>query len=547
MKRTTAILLIGLAALLAACSKSTGHACRHDSDCDSDQVCFVDGCGNPGKDIRAEITPNSSIGRYAQDVAIDEISARIDLHAPGPAILEGSVSFDPPPLEPPNSTLLVALRGQGESELIPGVLRSFDSNLRPDQPTGSSYTLAASSGVYSVTANASTSDSGVPPLFSQARTILRSGKARLDLLFAAAPTYRVSGQLFVPMTGDPPQRPDMQVQALSDATTLKPVSQRILVKREEPDLGQFNLVLAPSVFQTRSFVIQATPKVPSTLAPQKIFPPVAVIDNPPALNLDMGPYGDAVELSGMTLTMRGEPIPNATVYVEGTVAGGGTFRSQAILTDENGNFSKLTTLRSAPTGTSTLWVIPPSQSNAGILRTTVAARAPGPLGAFVCPNKVVVQGNLSRADGSAAPGVRVVVVPIAALPGKPLPASGAQTTTDETSSFTIKLDPATYRLDFIPGEQLPRVSRFVTVTAEPDLSGNFRALQLSDFTLSKGRRVTGNVFAFADPEASQATLAPSASVRLFRLVQFDGKQSSVLLAETVSDGRGMYSLTLPTR
>src|SRR5262249_41205613 len=306
--------------------------------------------------------------------------------------------------------------------------------------------------------------------------------------------------------------------------------------------GSFRLVLAPSVYQTRSFVIQAAPKDPTALAPQKIFPPVAVIDNPPALNLDMGAYGNAVELSGTILDRHGEPVANALVYVEGTVGGDGTFRSQAVLTDENGNFSKLTTLRSAPTGNSTFWVIPPSQSSAGILKTTVAVRTQGPLGLFTCPDKVVVQGDLFKADGSAAPNVRVVAVPIAALPGKPLPASGAQTTTDETSSFTIRLDPASYRLDFIPSEQLPRVSRFVTVTAEPDSSGTFRVLQLSDFSLSKGRRVTGNVFAFADPDASQATLAPSASVRLFRPVQFDGRPSSVLLGETVSDGRGMYTL-----
>lgn len=541
VKRSATILLIGFAALITACSKSTGHACSHDSDCDSDQVCFVDGCGDPGKDIRAEITPNSSVGRYAQDVAVDGISARLDLHAPGPAILEGSIRFDPPPLELPNSTLLVALRGQGESELIPGVLRSFDSNLLPNQPSGSSYSLAANSGRYSVTA--SVSEAGAPPLFTQASAILRSGRMTLNLLFAAAPTLTVFGHLS-PARGEPPEWPEMQVQALSDATTLRPVSQRVPVRSD----GEFGpLILSPAVFQTpRSFVIQATPKDPNAFAPQKIFPPVPV-DNPPALNLDMGGYGSAVELSGTILTMRGEPVPNATVYVEGTVGGGGTFRSQSVLTDGDGTFTKLTTLRSAPTGTSTLWVIPPSQSNAGILRTTVAVRAPGPLSAFVCPNKVVIQGNLSRADGSAAPGVRVVAVPIAALPGKPLPASGAQTTTDETSSFTIRLDPATYRLDFIPGEQLPRVSRFVTVTAEPDSSGNFRVLQLSDFTLSKGRRVSGNVYAFADPDAAQATLAPSASVRLFRLVQFDGKQSSVLLAETVSDGRGTYNLTLPTR
>src|SRR5262249_40981467 len=337
-------------------------------------------CGNPGKDIRAEITPNSSVGRYAQDLAIDEISARVDLHAPGPAILEGLIRFDPPPLETPNVSLLVAVRGQGESELIPGVLRSFHSNVRPDHPSGSNYALAASSGVYSVTGNASATGSSdidlPPPLFTQASTILRSGKIRLDLRFAAAPTYRVQGLL----TGD--SLPEMQVQALSDATTLKPVSQRVAAT------GGFTLVLPPSVYQTRSFVIQAMPKDPSALAAQKIFPPVAVIDNPPALNLDMGPYGDAVELSGMILGLHGQPVANASVYVEGVVGGGGTFKSQAVLTDENGTFSRLTTLRSAPTGTSTLWVIPPSLSSAGILKTTVAVRKQGPLRVFTCPGDV---------------------------------------------------------------------------------------------------------------------------------------------------------------
>jgi hypothetical protein len=272
-----------------------------------------------------------------------------------------------------------------------------------------------------------------------------------------------------------------------------------------------------------------------------------VVDNPPQLNLDMGAYGSAVELSGTILTLRGEPVPNATVYMDGPVGGGGSFRSQSILTDANGNFSRLTTLRSAPSGTSNLWVIPPPESNAGILKATVAVRAQGPIGIFTCPDKVVVQGNLFRADGGSAPGVRVAAVPIAALPSKPLPASGAQTVTDENSSFAIRLDPATYRLDFIPPEHLPRVSRFVTVTADVDSSGNLRPLQLSDFTLSKGRRISGNIYDLGDTAGAQATLAPFASLRLFRLVQYDGKQSSVLLAETVSDGRGAYNLTLPTR
>ncbi len=535
MKRRAVTLLLGLAASIAACSKHSGQACKRDSDCDSDQVCFVDGCGDPARDIRVEVTPSSSIGRYAQDLAIDEVRAHEDLQVPSPAILEGSINTSGP--NPPDLTSSgVAIRAQGESELIPGVLRSFESTLHADLQNGSNYSLPVSSGIYSVVANTLDVSPFRPPLFNRVSTTLRSGTFRLDLLFATAPTYAVQVQLSVPSPGT-----EMQIQALSDAVTLRPLSQRVTVPT-----GAVTLVLSPTVFQTRSFVVQATPKDPSALVPQKTFPPVVVVDNPPLLSLDMGAYGSPVEVSGTVVTLRGEPIANATVYVEGVVGGGGIFRSPGVLSDSGGNFS-LTTLRSAPNGTSTLWAIPPAQSSSGILKTAVAVTAPSAIGVFPCPDKVLVQGSLSKADGSAAPGVRVVAVPVEAVLGKPLPANGGQTATNDDSSFSIKLDPATYRLDFIPGEQLPRVSRFVTVTADADGSGGFKPLQLSDFNLSNGRRITGIVYAFADPSDAQATVAPSASLRFFRLINFQGRQSSVLLAETVSDGRGFYRVTLPTR
>jgi hypothetical protein len=42
--------------------------------------------------------------------------------------------------------------------------------------------------------------------------------------------------------------------------------------------------------------------------------------------------------------------------------------------------------------------------------------------------------------------------------------------------------------------------------------------------------------------------APFTSLRFFRLINdLDGRPSSVLLAETVSDARGTYSVSLPSR
>jgi hypothetical protein len=91
------------------------------------------------------------------------------------------------------------------------------------------------------------------------------------------------------------------------------------------------------------------------------------------------------------------------------------------------------------------------------------------------------------------------------------------------------------------------VSRFVTVPANVDASGRLQPVELPEFTLSRGRRVTGTISSIprwlATPEPMPA---PFASVKFFRLVTFDGTPSSLLLAETVADAAGNYSVMLPT-
>jgi hypothetical protein len=550
-KSCSVVLLACSLPFVGACHKS--HSCFRDSDCPDNEVCFVDGCGDPGQGIRVEVSPQSSAGRFAQDLALDDIHARQDLQLSFPAVLEGSIKFqesEPPQVVPYSGR--ISVRGQGESEIIPGVTRTFDVTLALSQGgsadpafscpggPGTVWCLPVNAGVYSITVN--TLDLDKPPATTQTRTAVRPGLiSTIDFLLGAfSPTYNVSGQITAPV--DPAT---LDLQAFTDPISLHPLSQRVGANHR----GEFTLYLAPSTLLIHNFVIQVSPHDATAPVPQKIFGPFSAIPNPPGLNLDMGSYGERVVVSGQIVDSHQSGISNATVYVDGRVGGGGTFRSQAVLTDSSGNFS-LSTLRSAPDASSTFWAIPPTQSSSGILRLPLAIRSGGPmpLGAIACPDKVIVQGKIYNSDDSIASGVRVMATPINALGGLPLPANGSQDITDATSSYSLKLDPAVYRLDFIPGDQRPRVSRFATVAADPDPSGGFRLVQLDDVALSNGRRITGSVFAVVNLGDDHTQIAPSTSLRFFRLItDLDNRPSSVLLAETVSDGRGMYSVSLPSR
>lgn len=256
----------------------------------------------------------------------------------------------------------------------------------------------------------------------------------------------------------------------------------------------------------------------------------------------MGDFGTPVTLRGRVIDQDGQPVPQATVYVQGKVGGGGQYSSRKVLTDTNGVFEFLT-LPSAPDSSMTLYAAPPPGSSAGLtLKPVTVPRGSTTLVQDVaCGPRMKVRGRLQLPDGSQwAPGVKVVAESVGELPGWPRPSFivEALRPTDDQGRFELALDPGQYRFDFIPTDGLPRVSRIVTVRPG-------EVQELTTFTLSKGRRISGLVSITGQRVMQPA--APYASVRFFRVVNVEGKPSSLLLAQTLTDQNGTYSTSLPTR
>ncbi|WNG47808.1 carboxypeptidase regulatory-like domain-containing protein [Archangium minus] len=532
---TTSVLL---AALVAGCAPGHDYdtfiGCRSDSECDEDEVCFIDGCGNPGKDIVVEVVPNPKAGLHAQDFRVDDLRSQQNIELLDPATLQGQVL-----VQGESSTsgypASVTLRMTGESLLIPGVRRYHESTFVPQN---GGYSLPVASGHYSVTLLATNSEQ--PPLTST-RDVQPGRAVSLDFLLPdTSKLVRLSGAV-VDQAGKP-MDVDMEVQALDDQ--LRPLSQRVLATRLAE--GKFTLALPPSAAQRDTVILQVLPTSAASLVPQKLFTVSPRPDRQQTLS--MGDYGEPVRFLGRVLNRTGQPVPHASVYLAGGVSGGGQYRSQTVLTDENGRF-ELLTLPSGPSSSMTLSVIPPSGSSAGYTQryVNVPRVSVTETQDVVCQERMKVRGSLLKpSDSEPAAGVRVVAEPIEELPGWPRPTVSVEAPrpTDDQGNFELALDPGRYRFDFIPTEDLPIVSRIVLVRPEED-EPSVEPLELTTFTLSKGRRVTGQVN-FNGGRMARVS-APYASIRFFRVVEVEGKPSPLLLAQTLTDQNGNYSTTLPAR
>ncbi len=553
--RRLVALLAGFALSCGAAQSDTeASSCNADRDCSEGQVCFPDGCGDPGADIAIEVVPNAAKGLHAQDFQVFDLKATQNLEVFGAAKLQGEIRRVPPSA-PSNDPALaepysgdVRFQISGASAVIPGVIRRYDARVTPNLGV---YSLPVGAGIYQVTA--APDDLAIPPVVLQDRNIAAGEATRFDVLLAGAGTLvRVDGRL-TRTAGAPFTSAKLQIQTMDELTQL-PLSQRVEVSSgSSTSNGDFYLFLDPSVKKAGRFVLLASPVEAVDTVPQKIF--TAKVGEP-LPELTFGDYGSLVNVTGRLITAGGQPVEGATVYLEGKLEGGATFRSAATTTVvcnpapcvEAGRFV-VKTFPSLADSASMLVAAPPSTSVAGILRKAVTVTTLGAeLGDVASPKKITVNGTLLRPDGTAAAGVRVIAEPLEAVENAALPGGRTEATTGAQGDYALNLDPARYRIDFVPGADLPRVSRFIIVRAEQRVGiapESKQRLDLPPFALSKGRTVAGTISSRENGRAAAA--APYASVRFFRVVTVEGQPSSVLLAESIADAVGGYSVTLPTR
>ncbi|WP_223740253.1 carboxypeptidase regulatory-like domain-containing protein [Corallococcus sp. AS-1-12] len=513
--------------------------CRSDAECAAGQVCFVDGCGNPGGDIVVEVQPHPKAGLLAQDFPVDRLRAEQNLELFSPVRLAGTVTRGttaaadggtaPLPYRAP-----IHLLATGDSRLIPGVARRYETTLTPDD---GAWVLPVGSGRYTVTLTPV--DPALPPLSRDAVVDPSSGGAVAFDLPTASRVVTLTGTLV--LQGSKRVDADMEVQVLDES--LRPLSQRARVAR---DTGAFQLVLSAEDAARATVLLRATPVDAGDLVPWKTF--VVVPSSTLPAPLELGDPGAPVRVEGRVLEMDGQtPMAGARVSLQGRVAGGGTFKGVPVLTDAQGRY-QLTSPPGVAESPLTLVIVPPPGSRSRLTPQQVAVAAVDTvLPDVACPARMTVAGSVRNPEGTGpASGVRVVVEPVGALEGYPQPPLGFESplTTNSEGSFSLALDPGEYRLDFLPGENLPRVSRFVTVpagTSESDV------MTLAAFTLSRGRSLSGRITLPPDPALAPDGIAANASVRFFRVVTVGGRPESILLAQTVSDSTGRYSTVLPTR
>ncbi|MFT3836430.1 MAG: hypothetical protein QM723_05475 [Myxococcaceae bacterium] len=540
------------------------------------ELCFPDGCGDPGSGLVAEISGDSSAGLNPQDFALGDagFAPVQNFSFSEPMTLSGNFQRNTQDATKPvpylYATNLILL---GESALIPGVARSYQASfIGSDQ---GSFSISVGAGTYTTIASAA--DTSVPPLREPGLQIEPGDEAMLTFQFpSVTATLALKGKLIkkTELTVPPTQinltasSQAMNITAYDPNTGLA-LSQVTQVASGFPSsMGDFTIYIDPSARAASAINLVATPKDPNSVMASKIFTlsnsnnPASPYPTGDQLVLEMGDFGDPLPAlylpdAGMTLprvlTSDGQPVANAIVSLEGPVASGGTFKSSAVTTDELGQFS-IASLPSDPQAAFTLTVIPPTTSPAGITKrqVTVTTLNGGTItpGDVLCDDKVVVSGTLQRPDRSTpAAGVLVTAVPISALPGdptQPLPKSVMQTNTDVSGNFKLLLDPRVWRLEFSPGETLPLTSIVLHVAREME-NGQIKPVCLNvncaPFPLWKGRQVGGHVSA---PKSRGGGPAAFSTVRFFRVDSVEQQPSSLLLGEAVVDAQGNYTLVLPT-
>jgi len=528
--------------------------CLTDSDCADGLVCFPDGCGDPTRNLAVEITGGSNVGLFPQDFEVAQLGTTQDFDIKGPLSIVGSFQRERTAgVDPTQRSIYtdeVLVRATGESELIPGVPRSYQA--RFSQTDRGTYSMNVGQGRYTVTALPANLE--VPPQTVPGISVSPDAGATANFAFASVEgAITLSGRLIkkkltVPTPSELYITQDaMDLQAL-DPATQEPLSQRIQTSTGRPGArGDFILVMSPLAAQLPAIELVATAREGGALVPSRRFvltPPFA-----PGLTLELGDFGEPVRMvPGKVLGGDGQPLGGATVVIEGRAAGGGTFRSRLAITDDLGNY-QLDLL--PPEDSFTLTVFPRPGVRFGVTQQLVKLKnAPGSPPVLDppvvrCAERIVVKGEVRLPGG--APAAMLSVRAIETSTGKrPLPLEDVDVLTDAEGTYELPLDPGSWRIEFTPAVELPQTSRLITVSAAAASDGGVTTAQtFAPITLPRGRRLTGAVTSTLSTRGS--TPLVNAQVRFFRVTKIEGKPAAVLLGAGVTNGVGNYTVILPTR
>jgi hypothetical protein len=504
-------------------------------------------------------------GLYERDVPIPDgtLGKARDFDLGAPLLITGEFQREKTGfVDPTNRTFYaepVRLQAVGQSELIPGVSRVFEQRfVRPERGR---FEMNVGAGRFTLAAWPS--DPSVPPA-SVSDVVVAPGAPAPDVNFAfpaVEGALTLSGRLVKKI--DATQVPNVEVALTTTAMDLQafvpdtrePLSQRFPVASgTSVSPGDFTITLGPLAKHLPAVLLVATPREVGAVVPSKTFLVEAPFPN--IVILELGDFGQAYEIKGRVLDSQGAALAQAQVLVEGTVAGGGRFRSRVVLTDENGVYY-LRTLANAPEQSLSLIVIPPPMSDAAVTRMPVkldpetADPVTGvvPVATVTCDRRLSLRGTVLLPSGApaASVGVRALEHGANVEPGvvRPYPLDSAEVLTDSSGHFELKLDPATWRVEFVAPE-LPLASRLVTVKRLTDATGQpVMTVDLPPIKLAEGRTVTGRVTGTIAQRPGVPV--PYSTLRFFRVTAVEGKASAILLGATVADADGRYTVVLPGR
>lgn len=533
--------LLAVLLLVPACELSLpnvlGRSCQSDSECRDSEVCFADGCGDPGDAIAVEVVPDLQAGRYAQDFAIESLGATQDFRLVPTTSLQGilreapTVDADGEPVPGRPYTGRITLQLAGESAVIPDLSRSANLSL---ELTDGRFSMPVASGIYVGTLT--TADRRFPPLRFEVKvdagtqqTIslelpsedsLREVHGRLSSL-----GLPLLGQSFLIEPLDPETREHLGQPATSDPLT-----------------GTFSLSLpAHYVVEGTPFRVRVIPTSPLSPFPSRTIENVSVVEDDP-LHFDQGAALPRFRVSGTLVGPRGQPVVGATIYAEVETVSGGTARSETVLSDAKGAFS----VDSFPTTQEggRLWIIPAARDAAGQTRVPFTLDLlPLDLGEQVLPVRTPVRIIVEDAEGRTEEHASVVVDPVASVHALPLPTYGAEGVT-LSEGVVMWLEPGVYRVNVRRGAQKARLSRLITVLSTSASADAPAPEQEERIPVSQGRTVTGRVV--SKGEATSRAI-PNARIRYVRRVESGDLRTHSVLAETTTADDGTYAVTVPTR